>query len=168
MQTVSEKSIGNIPDYSIMVTGATGFIGARLISSFEKQGIKVKAMTRRDIPSTDNIKYVKADAFNPEELSKALQGVKIAYYLLHSMEGSKDSWEEFANREKRQAQNFLKASNEAGVERIIYLGGLVNDSLDLSKHMKSRKDVGEILGSSDIPVTELRASLIIGAVIRIL
>jgi len=163
MQTVSEKSIGNIPDYSIMVTGATGFIGARLISSFEKQGIKVKAMTRRDIPSTDNIKDVKADAFNPEELSKALQGVKIAYYLLHSMEGSKDSWEEFANREKRQAQNFLKASNEAGVERIIYLGGLVNDSLDLSKHMKSRKDVGEILGSSDIPVTELRASLIIGA-----
>ena len=160
---MDEKSVNQVPDYSIMVTGATGFIGSRLISSFERQGIKVKAMTRKDIPDTENIKYVKADAFDLEQVSKALQGVKIAYYLLHSMEGSKDSWEEFAKRERHQAQNFLRACKNAEVERIIYLGGLVNDSLDLSKHMKSRKDVGEILASSDIPVTELRASLIIGA-----
>jgi uncharacterized protein YbjT (DUF2867 family) len=79
------------------------------------------------------------------------------------MEGSKDHWKEFATREKTQAQNFLAAATKAGVKRIIYLGGLVNDSLDLSPHMRSRKEVGEILASGDIPVTELRASLIIGA-----
>ena len=79
------------------------------------------------------------------------------------MEGSKDHWKEFASREKIQAQNFLQAATESGVKRIIYLGGLVNDSLSLSPHMRSRKEVGEILSSGSIPVTELRASLIIGA-----
>ena len=149
--------------YSIMVTGATGFIGTRLISHFSKLGYSVKGMSRREIPDTTNVKYVKADVFDVAQLENALTGVEVAYYLLHSMEGSKDQWKEFASREKIQAQNFLAAATKAGVKRIIYLGGLVNDSLDLSPHMKSRKEVGEILASGDIPVTELRASLIIGA-----
>ena len=79
------------------------------------------------------------------------------------MEGSKKEWAEFANREKQQAQNFLKAATQSGVKRIIYLGGLVNESLHLSKHMRSRHDVGKILASGSIPVTELRASVIVGA-----
>ena len=79
------------------------------------------------------------------------------------MEGSKKEWAEFANREKQQAQNFLKAATESGVKRIVYLGGLVNESLELSKHMRSRHDVGKILASGNIPVTELRASVIVGA-----
>ena len=146
-----------------MVTGATGFIGTRLISHLSKLGYSVKGMSRREISDTSNVKYVQADVFDATQLENALTGVEVAYYLLHSMEGSKDHWKEFASREKTQAQNFLKAATNAGVERIIYLGGLVNDSLDLSPHMKSRKEVGEILASGSIPVTELRASLIIGA-----
>ncbi len=149
--------------FSILVTGATGFIGSRLISDLTANGYSVKGMSRRKISSTGNIKYVQADVFEPSELEDALSGVEIAYYLLHSMEGNKEEWKEFANREKIQAQNFLNAATKSGVKRIIYLGGLVNDSISLSPHMKSRKDVGEILASGTIPVTELRASLIIGA-----
>ena len=156
------NGIKNTP-YSIMVTGATGFIGARLISHLSKIGYSIKGMSRRNIPDTPNVKYVQANVFDAEQLEKALSGIEIAYYLLHSMEGSKDHWKEFASREKIQAQNFLQAATKTGVKRIIYLGGLVNDSLDLSPHMKSRKEVGEILASGSIPVTELRASLIIGA-----
>jgi len=156
------SQIKNRP-YSIMVTGATGFIGARLISHLSKLGYSVKGMSRREISDTPNVKYVKADVFDVTQLENTLTGIEVVYYLLHSMEGSKDHWKEFASREKIQAQNFLKAATKAGVKRIIYLGGLVNDSLDLSPHMKSRKEVGEILASGNIPVTELRASLIIGA-----
>ena len=149
--------------YRIMVTGATGFIGTRLILHLSKLGYSVKGMTRRNLPDTKNVKYVQADVFDVTQLEKGLEGVEVAYYLLHSMEGSKDHWKEFASRERTQAQNFLRAATKAGVKRIIYLGGLVNDSLELSPHMSSRKEVGEILASGDISVTELRASLIIGA-----
>ena len=149
--------------FSIMITGATGFIGSRLISNLTKNGYSVKGMSRRKIPSIRNVKYVKADVFDIKELEDALSGVDVAYYLLHSMEGNKEEWKEFANREKIQAQNFLSAATKSDVKRIIYLGGLVNDSISLSPHMKSRKEVGEILASGNIPVTELRASLIIGA-----
>ena len=149
--------------YSILITGATGFIGARLITHLSKLGYSVKGMSRREIQDTPNVKYVKADVFDVNQIEKALNGIEVAYYLLHSMEGNKEQWKEFASREKIQAQNFLKAATKAGVKRIIYLGGLVNDSLDLSPHMRSRKEVGEILASGNIPVTELRASLIIGA-----
>ena len=157
-----QSSVKNKP-YSIMVTGATGFIGTRLISHLCKLGYSVKGMSRKKISDTSNVKYVQADVFDVSQLEKALTRIEVAYYLLHSMEGSKDHWKEFASREKTQAQNFLKAATYAGVKRIIYLGGLVNDSLELSPHMKSRKEVGEILASGNIQVTELRASLIIGA-----
>ena len=162
-QKITPKMQYQEKPFSILVTGATGFIGSRLISDLNANGYSVKGMSRRKIPSTGNIKYVQADVFEPTELEDALSGVEIAYYLLHSMEGNKDEWKEFANREKIQAKNFLNAATKSGVKRIIYLGGLVNDSVSLSPHMKSRKDVGEILASGTIPVTELRASLIIGA-----
>lgn len=149
--------------YSTLVTGATGFIGSRLISSLSSSGYTVKGLSRKKIQDTNNVKYVQADVFNFDQLAKAMKGIDVVYYLLHSMEGNKDEWQEFASREKIQAQNFLRAATEAGVKRIIYLGGLVNDSLELSPHMRSRKEVGEILASGTIPVTELRASLIIGA-----
>ncbi len=161
-QSTADICIGNKP-FSIMVTGSTGFIGTRLISHLCKLGYSVKGMSRQKIPDTTSVKYVQTDVFNVHQLEKALAGIDVAYYLLHSMEGSKDHWKEFASRERIQAKNFLTAATNAGVKRIIYLGGLVNDSLELSPHMRSRKDVGEILASGDIPVTELRASLIIGA-----
>ena len=149
--------------HNILITGATGFIGAKLIQKFSEKGYTVTAMSRRQIDNQPGIRYVKADVFNPEELESAMKGIEVAYYLLHSMEGESKHWEEFGSREKIQAQNFLKAATKAGVKRIIYLGGLVNESLDLSPHMKSRKEVGEILSSGNIPVTELRASIVIGS-----
>jgi uncharacterized protein YbjT (DUF2867 family) len=162
-QILSSKTIDQSAPFSIMVTGATGFIGSRLVSLLSSNGYTVTGLSRQKLSSTQNVKYVQADVFDNNELDKSMQGIEIVYYLLHSMEGSKSEWQEFANREKLQAQNFLKSATKAGVKRIIYLGGLVNDSLELSPHMKSRKDVGDILRSGTIPVTEFRASLIIGA-----
>lgn len=148
---------------SILVTGATGFIGSRLLNGLAQKDYCVKALSRKARANTQNVKFVKADLFSQDELELALDGIQTAFYLVHSMEGDKKSWKEFAARERLQAQNFLKAATKTGVQRIIYLGGLVNESLDLSPHMKSRKEVGEILASGNIAVTELRASLIIGA-----
>jgi len=154
-----EDTIGNPSSskpFSVMVTGATGFIGSKLLSGLVSKGYKVKGMSRKKLSDNPNV-------FNLEKLTKSLEGIEVAYYLLHSMEGSKEHWKDFALRERIQAQNFLKAATAVGVKRIIYLGGLINDSLELSPHMKSRKEVGEILASGKIPVTELRASLIIGS-----
>ncbi len=162
-QTSTQKNLSQLHAYDIMVTGSTGFIGSRLLKKLVALGYTVTALSRKKIPDEKNIRYVQADVLNSDELAKSLEGIRVAYYLLHSMEGDKRHWKEFADRERRQAQNFLKAATAAGVERIIYLGGLVNDSLELSKHMQSRKEVGDILASGDIPVTQLRASLIIGA-----
>lgn len=162
-QEIKKINASSCKPYSIMVTGATGFIGSKLITALNRKGYAIKGMSRREIPDKPNVKFVKTDVFNLDELTESLQGIEVAYYLLHSMEGSKDDWENFASREKLQAENFLKAATKAGVKRIIYLGGLVNEGLDLSPHMQSRKQVGEILASGDIPVTELRASIIIGS-----
>jgi len=160
---MTENSSTGLKPYSILVTGATGFIGSRLISSLASSGFTVRGMSRKKLLDSNNVKYVQADVFDVVQLENAMSGIDIVYYLLHSMEGDKVHWKEFASREKIQAQNFLKAATKANVKRIIYLGGLVNDSLELSPHMQSRKEVGEILASGSIPVTQLRASLIIGA-----
>ena len=156
--TVSQNS-----PYDILVTGSSGFIGKKLLKKLTDSGFTVTAMSRSKYPDTENVKRVQADAFDVNSLIAATEGIETAYYLLHSMEGSKKDWAEFANREKQQAQNFLKAATDSGVKRIIYLGGLVNEGLELSKHMKSRHDVGKILASGNIPVTEIRASVIVGA-----
>jgi uncharacterized protein YbjT (DUF2867 family) len=149
--------------YDVLVTGASGFIGKKLLNQLTNSGFTVTAMSRSKFPDTEKVKRVQADAFDVDSLIKATEGIETAFYLLHSMEGSKKEWAEFANREKQQAQNFLQAATKSGVKRIIYLGGLVNEGLELSKHMRSRHDVGKILASGDIPVTELRASVIVGA-----
>jgi len=162
-QKITNPASSGFKPYSILVTGATGFIGSRLISALSSSGYTVKGMSRKKLLDSDNVKYVQADVFDTEQLENAMAGIDVVYYLLHSMEGDKDHWKEFASRERIQAQNFLKAATKANVKRIIYLGGLVNDSLELSPHMQSRKEVGEILSSGSIPVTQLRASLIIGA-----
>lgn len=162
-QQLDDSGFSQFRPYNILVTGATGFIGSRLLKSLTGRGYFVKALSRRPIEDTDNTKYVRGDLFNQKDLLKALEGVDIAYYLVHSMEGDKKNWKEFASRERMQAQNFLCAATQAGVKRIIYLGGLADEDHDLSPHMRSRRDVGRILASGSIPVTQLRASLIIGA-----
>src|SRR5574337_425986 len=128
--------------YNILVTGSTGFIGSRLLKKLTSNGYTVTALSRKKITDTKNVRYVQADVLKEDELARSLDGIEIEYYLLHSMEGDKKHWKHFAEREKIQAQNFLKAATKAGVKRIIYLGGLINESLELSQHMKSRKDVG--------------------------
>lgn len=162
-QILSNISLSQTSPFSILVTGSTGFIGSRLVSMLSSSGYTVKGLTRKKLVDTKNVKYIQADVFDLNQLKHAMHRIDTAYYLLHSMEGSKSKWKEFASRERIQAQNFLNAATTAGVKRIIYLGGLVNDSLELSPHMRSRKEVGEILASGNIPVTELRASIIIGA-----
>ncbi|AFS80993.1 NAD-dependent epimerase/dehydratase [Candidatus Nitrosopumilus koreensis AR1] len=162
-ETLSINNAYSSRPFSILVTGATGFIGSRLISLLSSLGYSVKGLTRKQLPDSEKIKYVQADVFKFDELKNAMSGIDTAFYLLHSMEGDKGNWLEFVTREKIQAQNFLRSATESGVKRIIYLGGLVNDSLELSPHMRSRKEVGEILASGNIPVTEFRASIIIGA-----
>ena len=153
---------------TVLVTGATGFIGSRLIPRLVSDGFDVVGMSRRRMDGqgagpSKNMRYVQADAFDPEGLGRAMRGVDVAYYLIHSMEGRSGTWQKFAEREMLQARNFLEAATRAGVKRIIYLGGLHDAGRHLSPHMRSRKEVGEVLASGGIPVTELRASLIIGA-----
>ena len=162
-EKLSQEMSGQSRPYNILVTGARGFIGSKLIEGLVNKGYKVTGMSRRKQEQGKNVRYVQADVFDVESLTSAMYDIDVAYYLIHSMEGGSGDWKDFVKREKTQAQNFIKAATKAGVKRIIYLGGLVNDSLELSRHMQSRKEVGQILASGNIPVTELRASLIIGA-----
>jgi len=124
-QLISESKASHYKPFSILVTGATGFIGSKLISSLVSSGYTVKGLSRKELPNNENTKYVKADVFNFDELKNAMSGIDTAFYLLHSMEGHKEDWQKFAARERIQAQNFLRAATETGVKRIIYLGGLV-------------------------------------------
>lgn len=148
---------------ALLVSGCTGFIGSRLADRLSRMGYKVRGLTRQRVDGRDDISYVRADALDLSSLTAAMEGIDVAYYLIHSMEGSKSEWQNFAQRERAQAENFLKAAQEAKVKRIIYLGGLFGEGTRPSPHMKSRRDAGRILASGEIPVTELRASLIIGA-----
>ena len=163
MMKVSASVYLQTKPYNILVTGATGFIGSQLIRRIVENGYTVRAMSRKDKTDSKQIKFVKADALDYDSLVNSMKETEIAYYLLHSMEGDTKHWKEFTMREKTQAQNFIKAANVVGVKRIIYLGGLVNSSTNLSAHMKSRKEVGDILSSTKIPVTKLHASVIIGS-----
>ena len=158
----------------ILVSGASGFIGRRLVRRFLLSpggtNWSIRCMTRNANllsgyfqDDRDNLEFVQADVQNYPELVKALTGVDIAFYLIHSMEGSSKEWKKFAERDRNAAENFAKAVNEAGVSRVIYLGGLTYAPVqELSKHMRSRMEVGEILKKSKAAVTIFRAAVILG------
>jgi len=147
----------------IMLTGATGYVGGRLLQMLEQHGYRVRCMARRPenlVPRVGpSTQVVKGDVLDLDSLQSALKGVSVAYYLVHSM-SSEGSFEE---NDRKAAHNFGKIAKAAGVERIIYLGGLGNDDDDLSPHLRSRQEVGKILRQSGVPLLEFRASIVIGS-----
>jgi uncharacterized protein YbjT (DUF2867 family) len=158
----------------ILVSGASGFIGRRLVRRLLLSpgctNWSIRCMTRNANSLSGyfqddrgNLEFVQADVQNYPELVKAVAGVDIAFYLIHSMEGSSKEWKKFAERDRNAAENFAKAVNEAGVSRVIYLGGLTYaPEQELSKHMRSRMEVGEILKKSNAAVTIFRAAVVLG------
>lgn len=149
-------------DRPILVTGATGYVGGRLRSRLEADGWRVRCLARRQTGLTSRAgqatDVVHGDVLHAESLGPALAGVESAYYLIHSMGVSRD----FENQDRIAARNFAHAARLAGVRRIIYLGGLGHGQ-ELSPHLRSRHEVGEILRASGVSVLELRASIVIGS-----
>src|ERR671921_129095 len=156
----------------ILVTGASGFIGSRVVhrlslSPLSSDNKEIICMTR-NVESlkgrfNQDVKIVNADVANYQQLVKVMSRVDVAFYLIHSMEGSSKEWKKFAERDRVAAENFARAATECGIKRIVYLGGLSpgNDN-ELSEHLKSRKQVGEILKRSDAKLTIFRAAVILG------
>ncbi len=147
----------------VLLTGATGYVGGRLLAELEARGHAVRCLARRPGnlagrtgPRTE---VVGGDVLDPASLQRALRGVEAAYYLVHSM-GSRGNFED---EDRRGAQAFGRAARDCGVRRIVYLGGLGEADDALSPHLRSRHEVGEVLGASGVPVLELRASIVIGS-----
>src|SRR5687768_9923206 len=127
---------------TILVTGATGYIGGRLLERFEQSGRAVRCLARHPerlsttCPTTE---VVQGDCLDESTLDRALAGVGTAYYLVHSMAAAAD----FAAADRRAAENFGRAAARAGVQRIVYLGGLIDADGPLSEHLKSRVETGD-------------------------
>jgi uncharacterized protein YbjT (DUF2867 family) len=148
----------------VLVTGATGYVGGRLVPLLVERGYRVRVLARdRDRlegrPWLDRVELVLGDVLDPATLPAALDGVYAAYYLIHSM-GSHGN---FGQRDLRAARNFAQAAAETGVARIIYLGGLGKPGSELSEHLRSRQETGAALREAGVPVTEFRASILVGS-----
>jgi len=148
----------------ILVTGATGYIGGRLVPILLERGYRVRCIVRdparlQGRPWHSAVEIVKGDVLDADSLIPAMQDISAAYYLVHSLAGGSD----FHQRDLTAAQNFGDAARTAGVARIIFLGGLAESSTGLSEHLRSRQQTGDTLRASRIPVTEFRAGVIIGS-----
>jgi uncharacterized protein YbjT (DUF2867 family) len=148
----------------VLVTGATGYIGGRLIPILLAAGHQVRCLTRNPErldghPRRGEIEVAKGDVLDPESLDEAMAGCEAAYYLVHSMEAGDH---DFRERDRLAARNFRDAAAKGSIDRIVYLGGLGRGD-GLSRHLLSRQEVGSILADGPTPVTELRAAVIIGS-----
>ena len=147
----------------VLLTGASGYVGGRLLGALERAGRRVRCLARRPgdlaaraAPSTE---IVRGDVLDRASLDAALRGVDAAYYLVHAMGSAGD----FEAEEQAGARNFADAARAAGVGRIIYLGGLASGGAGLSAHLRSRRQVGDVLRGAGVPVVEFRASIVIGS-----
>lgn len=148
----------------VLVTGATGYIGGRLVTRLLEQGHRVRCLARD--PSRmqgrawrDAVEVVSGDVLDAVSLAPAMRDVGVAYYLVHSLGAGTD----FHDRDMRAARNFSSAARDAGVERIIFLGGLAEPGDGLSEHLRSRQETGDALRSGGVRVTEFRAGVIVGS-----
>ena len=147
-----------------LVTGANGYIGGRLVPELLAMGYRVRVLARNSSRVeqhiwADQVEIVDGDATNSAVLAKALAGVDVAYYLIHSLMLKSD----FEDDEIKTAKIFSQVAKEQDVKRIIYLGGIINDDHDLSAHMSARSGTGEVLRNSGVPTIELRAGVVIGS-----
>lgn len=148
----------------VLVTGASGYVGGRLVPKLLEHEYKVRCLARTPAKlqrfASADVEVVSGDVQRKESLAAALCGVTTAYYLVHSMVGERD----FAAVDRQAAQNFAEAAKSAGVRRVIYLGGLGDDGdPKLSLHLRSRHEVGKILREEGVETIEFRASLVIGS-----
>lgn len=155
------------PTEAVFVTGATGYIGGRLAPRLVQRGYRVRCLTRsaakllaRPWATDERIEIVEGDASDKDKLVEAMQGCSAAYYLVHSMYAAGP---EYRERDRTLAETFGRAAAAAGVQRIIYLGGLGETGEGLSEHLASRREVETALGNGGVPVTVLRAAMIIGS-----
>lgn len=141
----------------VLVAGGTGFVGRRLVSALAEAGHRVRVMTRHPETYDGEGIAVHGDVGVPDTLAGPLEGCSRAYYLVHSLDRA-----DFEDQDARAAEAFAAASKRAGIEQIVYLGGLGSDNDDLSPHLRSRRDVEHILAATGVPVTVLRAGIVIG------
>ena len=141
----------------VLVAGATGFVGTRLVRALKDAGHEVQALTRRPDEYEGVGNAVGGDVSDEDALASALVGCAAAYYLVHSLDSA-----DFADKDATGARTFGRAARTAGVQRIIYLGGLGQEGDELSAHLRSRQEVETLLGDAGVPVTTIRAGVIIG------
>ena len=151
-------------DKSILVTGATGYIASRLIPRLLESGYRVRCLVRDPLRLkgrgwSRQVDIVQADVTTPSTLAPALEGVHTAYYLIHNMTHGRG----YTTLELDGAQNFASAAAEAGIQHIIYLGGLADPGQHIAPHMRSRIETGTTLRKGKTPVTEFRAGVIAGS-----
>ncbi len=148
---------GQSDSMRVLVAGASGFVGSALCPALVAAGYQVRAMTRHPDRYRGAGTAVAGDVCDPPSLAAAIEGCDVAYYLVHSL-GSRD----FQARDAEAARSFADVGARAGLRRIVYLGGLGEDGDDLSTHLRSRREVEGLLASTGIPVTTLRAGIIVG------